>query len=75
MIRCMHWLHALMVLTVTASLAGCATTGRAAAPAKLDASPVVAFVNNDVITLDELTEGIAVYRASNRQEVGGPTDE
>jgi peptidyl-prolyl cis-trans isomerase SurA len=39
------------------------------------ADRIVAVVNNDAITMNELLESIAVYRAENRQQVGGPTDE
>jgi peptidyl-prolyl cis-trans isomerase SurA len=36
---------------------------------------IVAVVNNDAITMNELLESIALYRAENRQQAGGPTDE
>ena len=36
---------------------------------------IIAVVNNDAITLNELVESILVYRAENRQASGGPTDE
>ena len=36
---------------------------------------IIAVVNNDAITLNELIESIAVYRAENRQQSDGPTDE
>ena len=38
------------------------------------ADRIVAVVNNDAITMNELLEKIAVYRMENRQP-GGPTDE
>jgi peptidyl-prolyl cis-trans isomerase SurA len=36
---------------------------------------IIAVVNNDAITMNELMESIAVYRAENRQQVGAPSDE
>jgi peptidyl-prolyl cis-trans isomerase SurA len=36
---------------------------------------IIAVVNNDAITLNELIESIVVYRAENRQPGGGPSDE
>ena len=36
---------------------------------------IIAVVNNDAITLNELIESIVVFRAENRQATGGPTDE
>jgi peptidyl-prolyl cis-trans isomerase SurA len=36
---------------------------------------IVAVVNNDAITMNELLEKIAVYRMENRQQVGGPSDD
>ena len=39
------------------------------------ADRIVAVVNNDAITLNELMEKIAVSRMENRQQAGGPTDE
>ena len=36
---------------------------------------IIAVVNNDAITLNELIESVAVYRAENRAQAGGPTDE
>ena len=36
---------------------------------------IIAVVNNDAITMNELIESIAVQRAESRQQGGGPTDE
>jgi parvulin-like peptidyl-prolyl isomerase len=36
---------------------------------------IIAVVNNDAITLNELMEAIAVHRSENRAQAGGPTDE
>ena len=39
------------------------------------ADRIIAVVNNDAITMNELLESIAVYRSENRGQSGGPTDE
>jgi peptidyl-prolyl cis-trans isomerase SurA len=36
---------------------------------------IIAVVNNDAITLNELIESIAIYRSENRDQSAGPTDE
>lgn len=39
------------------------------------ADRIIAVVNNDAITMNELLESMAVYRSENRGQSGGPTDE